>query len=86
MPSHTLLLIPNEFGTVFERLERLGELEIQYSRPDFLMLYLHHRKIQRQRTHLRNYKIVRACQGSCYISNLIPIGRVPIITLKHSTK
>ena len=28
MPSNTLLLIPNEFGTVFER---LGELEMQYS-------------------------------------------------------
>ena len=35
MPSNTLLLIPNEFGTVFElgvqRLETLEELEIQYS-------------------------------------------------------
>ena len=28
------------------------------------MLYLYHRKIQRQRTHLRNYKLtVRASQG-----------------------
>ena len=35
VPSNTLLLIPNEFGTVFElgvqRLETLEELEIQYS-------------------------------------------------------
>ena len=35
MPSNTLLLIPNEFGTVFELgvqgLETLKELEIQYS-------------------------------------------------------
>ena len=35
VPSNTLLLIPNEFGTVFEldveRLEILEELEIQYS-------------------------------------------------------
>ena len=31
VPSNNLLLIPNEFGTVFERLERLEELEIQYS-------------------------------------------------------
>ena len=34
VPSNTLLLIPNEFGTVFElgvqRLETLEELEIQY--------------------------------------------------------
>ena len=34
MPSNTLLLIQNEFGTVFElgvqRLETLEELEIQY--------------------------------------------------------
>ena len=36
VPSNTLLLIPNEFGTVFERLERLEELEIQYSLPDRL--------------------------------------------------
>ena len=34
MPSNTLLLIPNEFGTVFERLGRLEELEIQYSQPE----------------------------------------------------
>ena len=34
VPSNTLLLIPNEFGTVFERLERLEELEIQYSQPE----------------------------------------------------
>ena len=33
VPSNTLLLIPNEFGTVFERLE---ELEIQYSQPEQL--------------------------------------------------
>ena len=35
VPSNTLLLIPNEFGTVFElgiqRLETLHQLEIQYS-------------------------------------------------------
>ena len=31
VPSNTLSLIPNEFGTVFERLE---ELEIQYSQPE----------------------------------------------------
>ena len=35
VPSNTLLLIPNEFGTVFklgvQRLEILEELEIQYS-------------------------------------------------------
>ena len=35
VPSNTLLLIPNEFGTVFElgvqRLETLEELEIQHS-------------------------------------------------------
>ena len=35
VPSNTLLLIPNEFGTVFElgiqRLETLEQLEIQYS-------------------------------------------------------
>ena len=31
VPSNTLLLIPNEFGTVFERLE---ELEIQYSQQE----------------------------------------------------
>ena len=35
VPSNTLLLIPNEFGTVFElgvqRLETLEKLEIQYS-------------------------------------------------------
>ena len=35
VPSNTLLLIPNEFGTVFElgiqRLETLEELEVQYS-------------------------------------------------------
>ena len=35
VPSNTLLLIPNEFGTVFElgvqRLEALEELEEQYS-------------------------------------------------------
>ena len=35
VPSNTLLLIPNEFGTVFElgvqRLETLEEPEIQYS-------------------------------------------------------
>ena len=36
VPSNTLLLIPNEFGTVFERLERLEELEIQYSQPEQL--------------------------------------------------
>ena len=30
VPSNTLLLIPNEFGTVFERLEEL-EKNIQYS-------------------------------------------------------
>ena len=40
VPCNTLLLIPNEFGTVFElgvqRLETLEELEIQYSqaKPD----------------------------------------------------
>ena len=34
VPINTLLLIPNEFGTVFERLERLEELEIQYSQPE----------------------------------------------------
>ena len=36
VPSNTLLLIPNEFGTIFElgvqRLETLEELGIQYSR------------------------------------------------------
>ena len=35
VPSNTLLLIPNNFGTVFElgvqRLETLEQLEIQYS-------------------------------------------------------
>ena len=31
VPSNTLLLIPNELGTVIERLETLEELEIQYS-------------------------------------------------------
>ena len=31
VPSNNLLLIPNEFGTGFERFERLEELEIQYS-------------------------------------------------------
>ena len=39
VPSNTLLLIPNEFGTVFERLERLEELEIQYSQPERLALH-----------------------------------------------
>ena len=34
VPSNTFLLIPNEFGTAFERLERLEELEIQYSQPE----------------------------------------------------
>ena len=34
VPSNTLLLIPNEFGTVFEKLERLEELEIQFSQPE----------------------------------------------------
>ena len=34
VPSNTLLLIPKEFGTVFERLEGLEELEIQYSQPE----------------------------------------------------
>ena len=33
-PSNFLLLIPNEFGTVFKRLERLEELEMQYSQPE----------------------------------------------------
>ena len=31
VPINTLLLIPNEFGTVFERLE---EVEIQYLQPE----------------------------------------------------
>ena len=36
VPSNTFLLIPNEFGTVFERLE---ELEIQHSQPERLALH-----------------------------------------------
>ena len=34
VPGNTLLLIPNEFRTVFERLGTLEELEIQYSQPE----------------------------------------------------
>ena len=36
VPSNTFLLISNEFGTVFERLERLEELGIQYLQPERL--------------------------------------------------
>ena len=34
VPSNTLLLIPNEFGTEFEKLETLEELEIEYLQPE----------------------------------------------------
>ena len=34
MPNYTLLLIPNKFGTIFERLQRLEKLEIQYSQME----------------------------------------------------
>ena len=34
VPSNTLLLVPKEFGTAFERLKGLDELEIQYSQPE----------------------------------------------------
>ena len=50
------------------------------------MLYLYHRKRQRQRTHLRNYNLCDPVKICCYWTlssrGVIksPIGRVPIIT------
>ena len=44
VPSDILLLITNEFGTVFERLERLEELEIQYSQPERETISHNHRQ------------------------------------------
>ena len=58
------------------------------------MLYLYHRKIQRQRTHLRNYKLCELIKVCCYWTSSSlgvvepPIGRVPItiaITFPLST-
>ena len=51
VPSNNLLLIPNEFGTVFERLE---ELEIQYSqalaKPEHRILSVFSRFLSLQST------------------------------------
>ena len=57
------------------------------------MLYSYHRKIERQRTHLRNYKLCELVKVSYHFVRLLllnlikswcesPIGRV----IKHSTE
>ena len=58
---------PSSFGTVFERLETLKELEIQYSQPE--RATTSHNRLLEALTFLSSLRVIES-----------PIGRVPIIT------